>query len=247
MFEPTSNSSIAFDWFKVELKDTIVNGLTPTSIILNDLTQYGNLVTRGPVDPLFPTLPGPITNINQTNLNLGRTNVTGIDIDARFGIPTTDWGKFAVGLTGTYFSKYETQNPDGSYVPGVGEINGSTGGVIPRWKHRLALDWSDGPWSATLAQNWQSGYNDLYGTFITLDNGDPIYQRRVKPYQTFDLNGTFSGFKSIKLSFGVRNIIDTDPPYTNSGGQTSFQGGYDPQYADPRGRFIYGTVTYSFK
>jgi iron complex outermembrane receptor protein len=42
-------------------------------------------------------------------------------------------------------------------------------------------------------------------------------------------------------------MFDKDPPYTNAGGQNYFQSGYDPGYADPRGRFYYGTVSYSFK
>ena len=45
----------------------------------------------------------------------------------------------------------------------------------------------------------------------------------------------------------MRNIFDRDPPYTNAGGQTSFQAGYEPLYADPRGRFVYVTANYAFK
>jgi iron complex outermembrane receptor protein len=37
-----------------------------------------------------------------------------------------------------------------------------------------------------------------------------------------------------------------DPPYSNAGGQTSFQSGYDPTYGDPRGRFLYARATYKF-
>jgi iron complex outermembrane receptor protein len=43
----------------------------------------------------------------------------------------------------------------------------------------------------------------------------------------------------------VKNIFDKDPPYTNAGGQ--FAAGYDIAYADVRGRFVYGSVTYTFK
>ena len=64
---------------------------------------------------------------------------------------------------------------------------------------------------------------------------------------TYDLQGTYTAAKAWRLTLGAKNLFDTDPPYTNSGGQTSFQGGYDPQYADPRGRFIYARVTYLFQ
>jgi len=56
----------------------------------------------------------------------------------------------------------------------------------------------------------------------------------------------YSGVKNLTVTVGVRNLFDEDPPYTNSGGQVYFQGGYDPGYADPRGRFVYGRVNYKF-
>ena len=145
VFAPTANTSLALDAFKINLKDTIVNGVT-ASTILGDLNKYGYLVTRGPVDPAFPTLPGPIVSITQTNLNLGETRVAGFDIDARWAIANSEAGKFNATLTGTYFTKYDTQNPDGSFSGGIDQVNSATGGVIPRWKHYLAFDWTLGPW-----------------------------------------------------------------------------------------------------
>ncbi len=63
---------------------------------------------------------------------------------------------------------------------------------------------------------------------------------------TYDLQTVYSGIKNLTLTLGVRNLFDEDPPYTNAGGQVYFQAGYDPGYADPRGRFFYGRVNYKF-
>ena len=238
---PTSNTSLAIDAFKINLKDTIVNGVT-ASTILGDLDKYGYLVTRGPVDPAFPTLPGPIVSITQTNLNLGETRVAGIDLDGRWTIGASEYGKFAASLTGTYFTKYDVQNPDGSFSGGIDQVNTATGGVIPRWKHYLALDWALGPWGATLAQNFQKSYHDLPPASAT---GEPL--RRVGAYETYDLQVRYTGIKSLTLRGGIRNLFDRPPPYSNAGGQTGFQGGYDNTYGDPRGRFAYAGVSYEFK
>jgi iron complex outermembrane receptor protein len=103
-----------------------------------------------------------------------------------------------------------------------------------------------GPWDVLVAQNYQHGYEDIPGTFE--DTEDPTFKpRRVGSYETYDLQGSYTGFKNIKLTLGAKNIFNRDPPYTNAGGQNFFQSGYDPGYADPRGRFIYGSITYSFK
>ncbi|HTP72828.1 MAG TPA: TonB-dependent receptor [Burkholderiaceae bacterium] len=238
---PTNNTSLAIDAFKINLKDTIVNGVT-ASTILGDLDKYGYLVTRGAADPAFPTLPGPIVSITQTNLNLGETRVAGIDLDGRWAIGANEYGKFSASLTGTYFTKYDVQNPDGSFSGGIDQVNTATGGVIPRWKHYLALDWGLGPWGATLAQNFQKSYHDLPPASAT---GEPL--RRVGAYETYDLQVRYTGIKSLTLRGGIRNLFDRPPPYSNAGGQTGFQGGYDNTYGDPRGRFVYAGVSYEFK
>ncbi|MBI5257425.1 MAG: TonB-dependent receptor [Burkholderiales bacterium] len=239
VFEPGPDSSIAIDLFKINLKDTITNGIA-AAVILADTTKYGHLITRGAVDPAFPRLPGPITSISGTNINLGETRVSGVDIDARIAFNLGEAGRLNLAANGTYFSKYDTQNPDGSFTGNVDTVNAATGGVTPRWKHQLSASWARGPWDLTLVQNFQKGYIDLPSTV----SGETP---RVGSYQTLDLQVAYTGWKNLRVMAGVRNLLDRDPPYTNSGGQVSFQSGYDPQYADPRGRFLYAGLRYIFE
>ena len=194
------------------------------------------------MQPAFPTIPGPITEISQTNINLGETKLSGWDVDAKWGIPTGAYGKFTLGLAGTYFIKYDVQNIDGSFTSAIDTANNSTGGVIPRCKHYAFVNWGFGPWSTTFAQNYQGDYKDMPATFDA--PGDPV--RTVEEYITYDLQTVYTGFKNLTLAFGIKNLFDEDPPYTNAGGQVYFQAGYDPGYADPRGRFAYARVNYKF-
>jgi len=67
----------------------------------------------------------------------------------------------------------------------------------------------------------------------------------VSSQSIFDLVASFNGIKNLKLALGVRNLADKNPPlFINNGAQ--FQAGYDIYQYDPRGRFVYGTVTYKF-
>ncbi len=244
VLEPVDDLSVAVDAFRITLKDTIESGID-AALILRDLGKYGNLVTRGPADPANPDLPGPIIDIDQTNGNFGTTRLSGIDVDMRWRLPAGA-GRVTVGLAGTYFIKYDTQNPDGTYTGQVGRANPSNGGVVPRWKHYLSANWTRGFWSFTTAQRYQRGYRDLPGTLENTQ--DPSFRpRRVGSYITYDVQGSYTGIKNLALTLGVRNLFDRDPPYTNAGGQTSFQVGYEPLYADPRGRFVYGRVSYAFR
>ncbi len=244
VIEPATDASLAVDVFKINLKDQINNGITPSVILADDasLAKYASLITRGAVDPAFPTLPGQITQIDQSNLNIGRIHIAGVDFDAKWRFNAGDIGRLTLAYSGTYFITYDAQNPDGTYTTAISQVNGATGGVVPRLKTYLSANLARGDWSGTLAYNWQSSYYDLGNSpFFDL----PI--RRVGAYETVDAQLQYTGLKNLTLTAGVRNLLNKAPPYTNAGGQTSFQSGYDPQYADPRGRFMYLGVSYAFR
>ena len=40
--------------------------------------------------------------------------------------------------------------------------------------------------------------------------------RRVGSLSLWDLQGSYSGFKNLKLMLGVKNVFDTNPPLTNA-------------------------------
>ncbi|WP_374562930.1 TonB-dependent receptor [Ideonella sp.] len=235
--EPMAGLSLGVDAFDIHLSKTIVAGV-PVDNILGDLDRFGDLVHRGPPDNAFPNLPGPIVQIDQRQINLGQSKIRGLDIDAKLRWPKLPIGDLGISLSGTYFLKYDVQAPDGSFSDGIADANSlasaNAAGIIPRWKHYLAFNWRSGPWSATLAQNFQTGYKDVPGT------ADPDGKiRRVSDYTTYDLLGTYQFSRTLDLGLGVKNLLDTDPPYTNNGGRAFFQAGYDPTYVDPRGRFVY--------
>jgi iron complex outermembrane receptor protein len=142
-------------------------------------------------------------------------------------------------LSGTYYIKYDVQQPDGSFAGFVSNaFQASATGLSPRWKSYLAFLWDYGPWAATLANSYQSSYIDVN------TNADDE-QRRVGALSLWDLQGSYTGFKNMTLTLGVKNLMDTNPPFSNSG--LSFQVGYDPSYYDARARFIYGSIRYAFK
>ena len=238
VFEPIPNASVSVDWFKINLKNAITNGISPLTI-LGDLNQFGGLVTRGPPTPNFPNLPGPITSIVQTYINLGALKLEGLDLEGHYRTPTMSWGRLSFDGSGTYYTKYDNQNNDGSFTSQVGTTYQTVvTGIVPRWKHYASLTWDQGPWSATIAQTFQLGYIDQQ---TDLDGN----LRRVGSLSLWDFQGSYTGFKNWKLTLGVKNMFDTDPPQSNQ--QSTFIVGFDPTYYDPRARFVYGTVTYTFK
>ena len=108
--------------FDINLKETIIFGVTPAAI-LADPAAFGALITRGPPGTGAPCAgcPGPIIDIDQRNINLGQQKVRGLDTDFRFRFPAAGLGTFTVGMNGTYIDKYVIQGLDGSFS----SINGS--------------------------------------------------------------------------------------------------------------------------
>ena len=238
VWEPVTDGSISLDYFKLNLSNAISSGPS-TQTILQNLTQFGSYVTRGPVQPQFPGIPGPITNIQQTFVNLGNVHMEGIDATLSYRTPMSWLGRFMLNVNGTYYLKYNTQQTDGSYAGGVSNAYGNNGlGVIPRYKQYASVTWDTGPWSTTLGNTFQTSYID-YGL-------DYFYnQRRVGTLSLWDLQTSYTGFKNWKLTLGVKNLFDTNPPVSNV--QGTFVYGFDSSYYDSRARFVYGSVSYSFK
>ncbi len=237
LLEPMKEFSLSVDYFRLNVKDVIRNGGVPVATILANPTQYSGLIVRGPADS---TGVGRITGILQGMTNLGKVNVEGYDVDVKSRIYTSADFKVTARLNGTYFNKYETQNVDGSFANAINQASSTVPGVILRWRHTAGVTVESGPWSGTISQNFQNEYVD---TRTALQSAaTPL--RAVAPYETFDLQGVYTGFKSLRIVVGIKNVLDRDPPYANSG--SGFIGSYDLSYADVRGRFVYSSVTYKF-
>ena len=238
VYEPTKNYSIGLDYFDLQVRDVIRTGLS-TATILGDPVRYANLIHRGPPDG-SPSGVGPIIGIDQGLTNLGKTKVKGIDVDLKARVFVTPDDRLTARLNGTYFTHYDQQNLDGSFTSALNQPAAIGIGVVIRWRHAASLTWETGPWSSTVTQNYQSGYNDLRTSL----QPPTVTPRSVSAYSTVDLQTTYSGFKSTRVTLGMKNALDSDPPYTNYG--AGFVGGYDLSYTDVRGRFVYVTATYMF-
>ena len=163
-------------------------------------------------------------------------------MDFRYRTPVTPVGAFTFSLVGSYFATYRVEQPDGTFLNSAGQVSlitNGNGGVIPRWHHYAMLTWTRGPVEIAATENYQSSYRDLAGTVSGA-------LRDVAAYTTVDLQAAYRPMEQVRIAVGARNLLNKDPPYSNVGGQNYFQAGYDPGYADPRGRYMYGSVTYSF-
>jgi iron complex outermembrane receptor protein len=238
LWAPVSRLSLGADYWNITKTQTI--GPLLSDFIFNNFDKYGSTnIVRGPVDPAYPNLPGPIQYVLGPTSNLGDLNTSGIDVDVAYRSPTTPYGKFGFNFDGTYIIDWNAQLDGVNSASALGSNVDPLGvGAIPRWRHYATLTWNGGQWGATLAQNFTLGYTDA--------NPDPAGNlRRVGSYDIWNVQGTCACFDHTSIVLGIKNLFDRAPPFSN---QTSFiQVGYNPQYGDPRGRLFYGSLTIALK
>ena len=248
VLEPLQNLTVGIDLWMIHLRQQI--GVLPDTTIFGDPTKYANLFVRNAAGQLSTSgteCPAVATcgYVIDTSVNLGKVNTNGIDLSAAYRLRSADYGTFNFALNGTYVHKYDYQTEEGGpYIRGVnaytpGAISG--GGPIFRWQHSLAVQWTSGPFGAGVVNRFKTGYTDQND----VNQVDACcLGHHVRAYSLWDLNGSYAFSSAFTLTAGIRNVFDTDPPFSNQG--ATFQVGYDPRFTDPTGRSFFLRGTYSF-
>jgi iron complex outermembrane receptor protein len=232
IWAPSPGWSFGAQWWHIDKRDQIF-ALGDPQFILDNQDLFGAYVIRGPVDPAYPTLPGPVTTIIDINQNYGTLKTSGVDFSVRAQAQMGALGNLSFAFDGTYVYQFEDQLPGFPATSWLG-VNGAYG-PIPRWRQYGQLNWQYGPWSATISQSFQAGVID--------GRPDPEgHPRHMGSYTQWDLQGVYTGLANTSIALGVRNFFNTDPPFSNSA-----RFNYVPSVANPRGRTLYGRISYSFK
>jgi iron complex outermembrane recepter protein len=222
LLEPAKGWQASVDVWSVRVLDII--GALNFDDVIQDIARYdGRNVVRGPVDPGFPNLPGPIVRIETLNQNLGDWRVSGADLSVSLQPTATPMGRVSMRLDGTYVRRARQNIVKGHEIDLVGRL-------APRWLHTLTMTLERQPWSASLSQRYRRGYDDA----TLLPDGSV---HRVGSYLIWEGQVAFSAGRDWVVTLGVHNLLDTAPPLSNQ--RSHFQLGYDPLYADPLGRTWY--------
>ena len=241
--EPTPKLSLGMDLWNIHVKNQI-DQISETTIFEDPVKYYDYFTSYD--DPLG----GPTLAILAVNANLGQSKARGIDFDAKARFDTKV-GKLTVNGIGTYMLDYKTADEFGVWTDNlVGKYD--TGDAVFRLQARVAATLEYGRLNHTLAMNYKSGYSDFYDSdpdscamFFTDGDWECLPQRSVSSYLTFDWQTKWSINKQAAMVLGIRNLFDTNPPFTFAT-DGSHAVGYDPRYTDPRGRLLYVNFNHKF-
>jgi iron complex outermembrane receptor protein len=242
-YEPTAQYSLGADYWWVGIKDAF-GQITEQEAFANPLTYQAAWTTSRDVGT-GTTYVAFLAN----NLNLGKSYASGIDFDLQ-GRWNTSIGQVNSQILATYMIREDSQlSAGGPYFTAIGN-NSELGAVTFRWQGRWTTSLVMQNWVHTLGFNYKSGYNDQQQNVEVLDSSGNVtgfedVRLKVKDYYTFDIQSKWMPIKEVELTFGILNLLDKDPPFSiqTNAGQIF---GYDPRYADPRGRTYYANASYKF-
>lgn len=231
VFQPARLWSASVDFWNINVDDTIQ--LFSFRDLLNNYSQFTDRFT---IDPATNT----ITDIDSTWANAGARRTQGLEVSFRGGFDLRETSTVTFGLDGTYLLRKREAllpgSPLGPSLIGVFSFNGDLG---LRWRHNAFVTYSDDSWNVSLSQIFRNGYqNQKLPGIASGAVSRPDFNEHVDNYILYNFAATFKGLApNYSLTFGVRNVFDTDPPFAISYDSLGGSGGaWEPRVADPRGR-----------
>jgi iron complex outermembrane recepter protein len=245
---PIQDLGITLDYYRILLKDVVQ--AIPASAIYSNPTALSSFITLNSNGTLTPSIQeanecNPYTlptcgYINQNFQNTGRITTDGFDLSIQY-VQHTAIGTFKEDLEGTAITQFlEQQYSAGPNLNLVGNLQIVLQLPAYRWQHNLRVDWTspDGMFGGGLGNRFYSRYIDEFPDA----NGN---QRTVGSYSIFDAYGVYKPTPKLAVLFGIKNLFDTSPPFTNAE-QLNFAAGYNALVADPLLRNFYVNLKYTF-
>ena len=231
---PTNWLSMSVDLWEIKRTD-IIYELTPQQVIANYLT-FPEALVRG----TDGRLDGPGGYIRAGFVNADGDITRGVDVNLKANGKLAN-GNWNVNVDGTYMDSHRSRIfASQPFVETVGKWNSRD--LFVRWKHQASFTYSQGPWAGTLSQSYTMGYKDE----VPLGVVPPGFNPDVKSYTLYNLALTYTGMKNLTVTAGVKNLLNTDPPFTAHNLDFAAGAGWDPRVADPRGRAYTLRVNYKF-
>ena len=251
VIQPIENLGITLDYYRILLKNTISR--VPASAVYGDPDNFSNYIvtaTSGQyAGSLPPTAAQAVTctpytaptcgYIIRQYANTGRITTDGFDLSVQYS-QHTPIGTFREDLEGTAVTQFLEQQYDGGPLLNlVGNLRIVDLNPAFRWQHNVRVDWTspEKMWGAGLSDRFYSGYIDEFPD----GNGN---QRHVGSYSLVDGYVSVKPVTNLTVLFGIKNIFNTSPPYTNAS-QGNFASGYNALIADPLLRNFYVNLKYT--
>ncbi|MCC4618426.1 TonB-dependent receptor [Xanthomonas campestris pv. asclepiadis] len=243
---------IAVDWWTVKIENAID---TQTAQELLDSCYVAGIQSTCALITREST--GEISNMLAVPRNIASIEAEGFDFTFGYRLPETAWGSFSFVWDSTYLTKFTVDKPLQDPEERVGLYRGGSA-RDNNWRLRsnLMANWELGDVGSSVAMRYYSsqvenctGANLANPTNIGLlcSDADRVTSagaapRNHVPSVTYtDISAYWKAPWNARVTVGVNNAFDRDPPQS----ATAFANSFDSQYEIP-GRFYYMRYTQKF-
>jgi len=219
---------LSLDYFDINQRNVV--GASGQFIINQNanFNRFSNLIERGS--------NGNIRKILAPNLNIGKRNVGGLDLQTEYSFKTQDIGQIKLSLNAAHIYRYHYQvspsqaslNLAGSFSDEAAEGNGA----LPKWKLNGGVQFIKRP--------WQLSYNIHYVSSLRELNSKA--RLKAPSWTNHNLQINYHYNRKLDLSFGIDNLFDKQPPFLD----TAFLDNHDARTYDIKGRYWYTRLNYKF-
>lgn len=247
--EPTPDLSIGLDLWSVRIKDVLTT--VPEETAFTNFSLYQDLFVITPENGTGL----PILTLLRSPINGAVAKSRGLDWDMMWRNKFEDFGQFTLQWRGTYlFESSVDYGFGGGSESSLGQFNNSR--VAFRVQSVVTGTLKTGAFTNSLSWSYRPGYKDQSysagDATVFLRNPDGSRGAAtdfpgldVPATHLFDYQGRWDYDQSLSLTFGIRNLLDKDPPMSLKTVAGNIVG-FDPRYADGVGRTFYLKASYKF-
>ncbi len=241
IWDPLPRTNVSVDYWQIRRKNEINQQQTDAAIAAGQVARDPTTATGIPGDP------GAITAVLARYVNSARTDVRGVDMDARtaFNLGPSR-GTLAMDVKWTHLFRWQRTEQDGSTRDFAGthgncDVTNCIG--TPDDRVNLGATWDLAPWRVSAIVNYRGALSNVLfkgdpaGCASHFANGnDAPNGCRIASFTTLDLTGRYAVGPQSELFASIQNVFDKIAPIDPlTYGQTSFN---PLDYSGAVGRFL---------
>jgi outer membrane receptor protein involved in Fe transport len=256
---PTKNLTLTADWWNIKQEDVVGILSSQTQILYDALLRSEGSSNENVVRDES----GEIIYITNDYTNLLPREIEGIDYSLLYTL-TSDLGQFTFSINAANLKTFDqgidaitqrvidaqnANNPSLLYNDVPVSVPGATGSLIrqngrPEWRYNIGLKWGYENWGANIKYKYISDLDNNW-LYYEGNDGDLVYQQinsfgTVDAYVNYNFGPQDSWLNKTKLTLGVRNLGDKEPPFSSN----TF--GYESGVHPSSGRYLYMTLNKKF-
>ena len=224
--------SVTLDAFNIK-QDNVIGGLN-LQVVLDRNAETGTLYA----DKVNRDVTGRIESLEATALNLESREIEGFDWEITYKLPEFSFGEISLAFNGSHLEKWiDDTTPDDDPIDYSGHFSGGYVGAYHENRMNFGIQYS----KENLNASWTTYYlPSVIDDWATSEEKEV----RMDSYMQHDIQVGYFVEHGIdtNVSFGIINLLDEEPPFTDS----NYQGGFEQFNYSSRGRYMYFRLSKEF-